>query len=315
MPPSAENMFERRAGDGAQYRSVPTTSTAGVTSNSSLINRLPSSPGYQVEAFTMPDEHGRAVDTPEAVYSPPARITSMYSDGALASVPRPIAHFVTVYADLLPAVEEFVFMGGGVGMGNRSAAAEFNILCDPHAAQMVLNAPIKTTMMPINVTHTAIVTEAIHRELLSPGSSLDLTAAADFPKASSNLRHTLSTLISYFANSYKSTFGFNDGPRIGSTGNHLESGRARRSRRLTIKPLSRAFPARWPRHGGALLHRLLALLLAVRDAADADPRLTDPPRTLGRPRSSCRPIEAAMAIDARAGAVFAAVPLPKAAAS
>ena len=41
-----------------------------------------------------------------------------------------IAHFTSVYADLLPAVEEFVFMGGGVGMGNRSAVAEFNILCD-----------------------------------------------------------------------------------------------------------------------------------------------------------------------------------------
>ncbi|KJA29306.1 hypothetical protein HYPSUDRAFT_211195 [Hypholoma sublateritium FD-334 SS-4] len=101
MPPSAENMFERRAGDGARYRSVPTTSTAGVTSNSSLINRLPSSPGYQVEAFTMPDEHGRAVDAPEAAYSPPARITSMYSDGALASVPRPAntGHVYVVHHD------------------------------------------------------------------------------------------------------------------------------------------------------------------------------------------------------------------------
>ena len=41
-----------------------------------------------------------------------------------------IANFVSVYQDLLPAVEEFVFMGGGVGMGNRSSVAEFNILCD-----------------------------------------------------------------------------------------------------------------------------------------------------------------------------------------
>lgn len=41
-----------------------------------------------------------------------------------------IAHFASVYADLLLAVEEFVFMGGGVGLGNRSAVAEFNILCD-----------------------------------------------------------------------------------------------------------------------------------------------------------------------------------------
>jgi uridine nucleosidase len=94
---------------------------------------------------------------------------------------------VSAYPDLLAAVEEFVFMGGGVGMGNRSAVAEYNILCDrersqsllisvleifplAHAAQIVLNAPVKKTMVPINVTHTAIVTEEIHSQLLSPGS-------------------------------------------------------------------------------------------------------------------------------------------------
>lgn len=41
-----------------------------------------------------------------------------------------IALFVAAYPDLLDGVEEFVFMGGGVGMGNRSAVAEFNIMCD-----------------------------------------------------------------------------------------------------------------------------------------------------------------------------------------
>ncbi|KAF9480683.1 uridine nucleosidase [Pholiota conissans] len=125
-----------------------------------------------------------------------------------------IAHFVSVYADLLLAVEEFVFMGGGVGLGNRSAVAEFNILCDPHATQMVLNAPVKTTMMPINVTHTAIVTPAIHSQLLAPGSALPEDDSHLLPKATTNLRHTLSTLISFFADSYKSTFGFNDGPPL-----------------------------------------------------------------------------------------------------
>ncbi|KAL0950277.1 hypothetical protein HGRIS_010257 [Hohenbuehelia grisea] len=34
-----------------------------------------------------------------------------------------IALFVSAYPDLLHAVEEFVFMGGGVGVGNRSPAA------------------------------------------------------------------------------------------------------------------------------------------------------------------------------------------------
>lgn len=56
-----------------------------------------------------------------------------------------IALFVSVYPDLLDAVEEIVFMGGGVGMGNRSAVAEYNILCDresclPRNRRIVLNA-------------------------------------------------------------------------------------------------------------------------------------------------------------------------------
>ncbi|RDB19883.1 Inosine-uridine-preferring nucleoside hydrolase [Hypsizygus marmoreus] len=124
-----------------------------------------------------------------------------------------IALFVAVYPDLLEGVEEFVFMGGGVGMGNRSAVAEYNIMCDPHAVQIVLDAPVKKTMIPINVTHTAIVTRQIHAQLLSPGTSLD-NGTESLPEPATNLRHTLSTLISFFADTYKSTFGFNDGPPL-----------------------------------------------------------------------------------------------------
>lgn len=34
-----------------------------------------------------------------------------------------VALFVSVYPELLEAIEEFIFMGGGVGVGNRSAVA------------------------------------------------------------------------------------------------------------------------------------------------------------------------------------------------
>ena len=47
-----------------------------------------------------------------------------------------IALFASVYSELLNAVEEFVFMGGGVGMGNRSAVAEYNIMCDRKFVQI-----------------------------------------------------------------------------------------------------------------------------------------------------------------------------------
>ena len=66
-------------------------------------------------------------------------------------------------------------------------------------------------MIPINVTHTAIVTRKIHGRLLDPASDLESTALAE---PATNLRHTLSTLISFFADTYKSTFGFNEGPPL-----------------------------------------------------------------------------------------------------
>jgi hypothetical protein len=58
-----------------------------------------------------------------------------------------IALFVTVHGELLPAVEEFVFMGGGIGLGNRSAVAEYNILCDREHSH-IMNS--NTGMMKIS---------------------------------------------------------------------------------------------------------------------------------------------------------------------
>ena len=89
-------------------------------------------------------------------------------------------------------------------------STEFNVLCDPEAAQIVLNAPVKKTMIPINVTHTAIVTHDIHSKILG-GSNYN---GFSVPLPISNLRYTLSTLITFFADTYKHTFGFNSGPPL-----------------------------------------------------------------------------------------------------
>jgi len=107
---------------------------------------------------------------------------------------------------------------------------EFNILCDrtvflispsttrwpdydpAYAAQIVLDTPVKKTMIPLNVTHTAIVTKQVRHRVLSQSDAP--TDLAELPRPSSNLRHTLSTLIAFFADAYRSTFGFNNGPPI-----------------------------------------------------------------------------------------------------
>lgn len=55
-------------------------------------------------------------------------------------------------------IEQIVFMGGSTDYGNDSPAAEFNLLCDPHAAQIVLDSGIPTVMFGLNVTHQVIAT-------------------------------------------------------------------------------------------------------------------------------------------------------------
>lgn len=65
-------------------------------------------------------------------------------------------------------------------------------------------------MIPINVTHTAIVTREIHSRILG-GSTYH---GFSVPPPISNLRYTLSTLITFFADTYKHTFGFNHGPPL-----------------------------------------------------------------------------------------------------
>lgn len=78
---------------------------------------------------------------------------------------------------------------------------------------MVLDVPLKKVMVPLNVTHTAILTRAIHRRLLAPASS-PAEASTPLPAAITPLRRMLSTLVSFFAESYESTFGFTKGPPI-----------------------------------------------------------------------------------------------------
>ncbi len=53
-----------------------------------------------------------------------------------------------------------VLMGGAIGEGNITPAAEFNIWADPEAAQAVFHSGVDVTMVGLDVTHRALVTSA-----------------------------------------------------------------------------------------------------------------------------------------------------------
>ncbi|HEY2779001.1 MAG TPA: nucleoside hydrolase [Gaiellaceae bacterium] len=61
------------------------------------------------------------------------------------------------HADARP--ERIVLMGGAIGEGNRTPAAEFNIWADPEASQRVFEEGLDTTMVGLDVTHRALITD------------------------------------------------------------------------------------------------------------------------------------------------------------
>ncbi|HEX5245776.1 MAG TPA: nucleoside hydrolase [Gaiellaceae bacterium] len=57
-------------------------------------------------------------------------------------------------------IERIVWMGGAIGEGNITPAAEFNAFVDPEAAAAVFGSGIELTMVGLDVTHQALFTRA-----------------------------------------------------------------------------------------------------------------------------------------------------------
>ena len=60
---------------------------------------------------------------------------------------------------IVPRLREIVFMGGAAAHhGNSTPLTEFNVLTDPHAAQVVVGCGAPVTMLGLDVTHRLITT-------------------------------------------------------------------------------------------------------------------------------------------------------------
>ena len=61
------------------------------------------------------------------------------------------------YPEAAGAIGRVVTLGGAWGLGNKTPAAEWNILCDPEAAAIIYGAGIPITMIPIDAAATVVI--------------------------------------------------------------------------------------------------------------------------------------------------------------
>lgn len=60
---------------------------------------------------------------------------------------------------IIKKIKKLVIMGGGFDISNRTSAAEFNLVCDPEAGQIVMTSGCDILLVPLDATHKGYVTK------------------------------------------------------------------------------------------------------------------------------------------------------------
>jgi purine nucleosidase len=93
----------------------------------------------------------------------------------------PLTNIATAFQkapDVIEKVQEIVLMGGAYfEVGNITPAAEFNIYVDPEAAKIVFQSGVRLTVMPLDVTHKALVTPARNAAFRAIGTPVGIAVA------------------------------------------------------------------------------------------------------------------------------------------
>jgi inosine-uridine nucleoside N-ribohydrolase len=92
--------------------------------------------------------------------------------------------------------DRIVLMGGSIGLGNVTPAAEFNIWADPEAAALVFESGLELTVVGLDVTHQALL----------------LDADAERLRASGRTGQMVAELYDFFHRFHRDTYGFGGSP-------------------------------------------------------------------------------------------------------
>ncbi|EPG7579032.1 uridine-preferring nucleoside hydrolase UriH [Providencia sp. PROV032] len=129
----------------------------------------------------------------ETIMSHPPKTVTLVPTGALTN----IALAARLEPRIVERVKEVVLMGGGYHVGNWSAVAEFNIKIDPEAAHIVFNEKWPLTMVGLDLTHQALATADVVKEIAEIGSDCSQFVVE---------------LLDFFGKMYKQAQGFDAPP-------------------------------------------------------------------------------------------------------
>jgi inosine-uridine nucleoside N-ribohydrolase len=107
-----------------------------------------------------------------------------------------IGLFLARHPEASARVQRIVLMGGAIGEGNVTPAAEFNIWCDPEAADRVFSSGLDVTMIGLDVTHKALVGPAHAGQLRSSGRIGTMVAE----------------LLDFYGRFHRETYGWDGSP-------------------------------------------------------------------------------------------------------
>jgi inosine-uridine nucleoside N-ribohydrolase len=137
------------------------------------------------------DERGATALIADALRDSPEPVT-LVPVGPLTN----IATFLREHPELKERIARISLMGGSIGLGNTTPAAEFNVYVDPEAAREVFESGLPITMSGLDVTHQAGAGRAERENLRGLGRIGGVVAG----------------LLEYFAATYESVFGFDAPP-------------------------------------------------------------------------------------------------------
>ncbi len=161
---------------------------------------------------TAEDIHGESgLDGPSEIPPPTFEADSRHAVQLIAdtvrTAPQPvtlipvgpltnIALFLREHPELKEKIAHISLMGGSIGLGNTTPAAEFNIYVDPEAAQEIFKSGLPITMSGLDVTHQAGAGPTERERLRSMGEVGGVVAG----------------FLEFFAGAYESVFGFDAPP-------------------------------------------------------------------------------------------------------